>query len=253
MALISSESMTLIVNGTLQSEFFTMFWPMRFTYSSTTGSVINFVLFSISSAYCLPILISLSVEYQLPMPRLPISRLPTAATSSSLPGFTFTIWLPISTILSGFTATAVASQSPPTGVVPGAGPVESLASLSFLSFFLSFLSSAAGAAGHGGSCALLADVSAPAVVPVPALGCFAGAGESPPTGVVPGAGCAAGGVCAAGCAAEVDCEPLPACDEVCAVGVLACGSLADGVDCAPSAVATASANPARTAVLTPVR
>src|ERR1017187_9364161 len=36
MALISSESITLMVNGTLQSEFFTMFWPTRFTYSTTT-------------------------------------------------------------------------------------------------------------------------------------------------------------------------------------------------------------------------
>jgi len=36
----------------------------------------------------LPILISLSVEYQLPMPRCPISRLPTAFTSSMLPFLT---------------------------------------------------------------------------------------------------------------------------------------------------------------------
>src|ERR1700733_8066321 len=33
-------------------------------------------------------LISVSVEYQLPRPRPPISRLPTALTSSMLPGFT---------------------------------------------------------------------------------------------------------------------------------------------------------------------
>src|ERR1700691_4859649 len=33
-------------------------------------------------------LISVSVEYQLPRPRPPISRLPTAFTSSMLPGFT---------------------------------------------------------------------------------------------------------------------------------------------------------------------
>src|ERR1700734_4464279 len=32
--------------------------------------------------------ISVSVEYQLPMPRPPISRVPTAFTSSTLPGFT---------------------------------------------------------------------------------------------------------------------------------------------------------------------
>ena len=148
MALISSESITLMVNGTLQSEFFTMFCPMRFTYSSTTGSVMNLVLFSISSAYCLPILISLSVEYQLPMPRPPMSRLPTALTSSMLPGFTFTIWLPGSTTFSGFTWFGP-EQSPPAAVVPGAGfvvdvdpdagagGVVSLPSLSCpLSFFL---------------------------------------------------------------------------------------------------------------------
>ena len=48
----------------------------------------NRVLFSISVAYILPILISVSVEYQLPIPRPPMSRLPTALTSSMLPGLT---------------------------------------------------------------------------------------------------------------------------------------------------------------------
>ena len=119
MALISSESITLIVNGTLQSEFFTMFCPMRFTYSVTTGSLMNLVLFSISMAYILPILISVSVEYQFPIPRPPMSRLPTALTSSIDPAFTLTFWLPGSITLSGFTV--VAGISPPTGVVPGAG------------------------------------------------------------------------------------------------------------------------------------
>ena len=109
-----------MVNGTLQSEFFTMFCPMRLTYSSTTGSVMNLVLFSISSAYCLPILISPSVEYQLPIPRSPMLRLPTAFTSSMLPGFTCCIWLPGSTTFSGFTWFGP-EQSPPTGCVPGAG------------------------------------------------------------------------------------------------------------------------------------
>src|SRR5580692_556290 len=88
MALISSVSMTLIVKGTLQSEFLTMFCPMRLMYSVTTGSVMNLVLFSSSMAYDLPILISDSVEYQLPMPRLPMSRVPTASTSPMLPFFT---------------------------------------------------------------------------------------------------------------------------------------------------------------------
>src|ERR1700734_764817 len=36
--------------------------------------------------YCLPLRISQSVEYQLPMPRPPMLRVPTALTSSSLPG-----------------------------------------------------------------------------------------------------------------------------------------------------------------------
>src|ERR1700720_2069561 len=35
--------------------------------------------------YCLPIRISESVEYQLPMPRPPMLRVPIALTSSSLP------------------------------------------------------------------------------------------------------------------------------------------------------------------------
>src|SRR5260370_25783747 len=36
--------------------------------------------------YCLPLRISQSVEYQLPTPRPPMLRVPTALTSSSLPG-----------------------------------------------------------------------------------------------------------------------------------------------------------------------
>src|ERR1035441_2841653 len=164
-ALISSESMTLIVNGTLQSEFLTMFCPTRLTYSRTTGSVMNFVLFSIWEAYILPILISPSMEYQLPIPRPPISRLPTALTSSMLPGFTLIFWLPGSTTLSGSTATA--SVSPPTGVVPGAG---------------CFL--------------VVVDGVCPPTAAVPGARRFVGAvdGVSPPTGVVPGAGWAVGGV-----------------------------------------------------------
>src|SRR5579863_3453141 len=177
MALISSESITLIVNGTLQSEFFTMFCPIRFTYSSTTGSVISFELFSTSSAYCFPILISPSVENQLPIPRLPMSRLPTAFTSSMLPALIGIIWLPGSITL--FTSTGPA-QSPPTGVVPGSGS----STLSSLSFFLSFLSSLF-FVSHGGSCALLSADADPVEVVL-----AAGAGASPPAGVAPGAGCA---------------------------------------------------------------
>src|ERR1700757_304914 len=85
MALISSVSITLMVKGTLQSEFLTMFWPMRLMYSLTTGSVTMWADFSISIEYCLPVEISQLVEYQLPRPRSPILRLPTALTSSSLP------------------------------------------------------------------------------------------------------------------------------------------------------------------------
>src|SRR3984957_18403942 len=88
MALTSSESMTLMVKGTLASEFFTRFCAIRLTYSTTTGSSTNLTLFCSCMEYCLPIPISVSVEYQLPMPRPPISRLPTAFTSSMLPGFT---------------------------------------------------------------------------------------------------------------------------------------------------------------------
>src|SRR5579863_4433650 len=195
MALISSESMTLMVNGTLQSEFLTMFWPMRFTYSVMTGSVMNLVLFSISIEYILPILISVSVEYQLPMPRPPMSRLPTALTSSMLPALILPISLPGATTLSGFTATLVAGVSPPTGVVPGAGS------------FWPVLSDAAAGSDAGG--VVWAGVAA---------GCWAGAGAwaagvSPPTGVVPGAGCAEGVVAAGvveGSDWEVDCAHVVA-------------------------------------------
>ena len=118
---------------------------MRFTYSVTTGSVMNLVLFSISMAYILPILISVSFEYQLLIPRPPMSRLPTAFTSSMEPVFALVHWLPGSITLSGLTLTAgvsplagavpgavleepgdegtAARTSPPTAAVPGAGSV----------------------------------------------------------------------------------------------------------------------------------
>src|SRR3984957_759598 len=85
MALISSESITLMVKGTLESEFLTMFWPTRLTYSTITGSVTMWADFSTSMEYCLPVRISQSVEYQLARPRPPMLRVPTALTSSSLP------------------------------------------------------------------------------------------------------------------------------------------------------------------------
>src|ERR1700686_4150013 len=77
--------MTLMVKGTWASELRTRFWPIRLTYSVTTGSWTIFTLFSTCIAYCLPILISLSSEYQLPMPRPPTLRLPMASTSFLLP------------------------------------------------------------------------------------------------------------------------------------------------------------------------
>ena len=61
------------------------FWPMRLTYSVTTGSWTSFTVLSTCIAYCLPILISVSSEYQFPRPRPPMLRLPMASTSSSPP------------------------------------------------------------------------------------------------------------------------------------------------------------------------
>src|SRR5271155_5309667 len=58
---------------------------MRFTYSFTTGSWTSFTLFSTCIEYCLPILISVSSEYQSPRPRPPTLRLPMASTSLSPP------------------------------------------------------------------------------------------------------------------------------------------------------------------------
>src|ERR1700746_551636 len=77
--------MTLIVNGTCASELRTRFWPMRFTYSVTTGSRTSFEVASTSWAYCLPMRISPSSEYQSPSPRPPTFRLPIAFTSFLLP------------------------------------------------------------------------------------------------------------------------------------------------------------------------
>src|ERR1039458_430929 len=133
MALISSESITLMVNGTLQSEFFTMFWPTRFTYSVTTGSVTRCADFSISIEYCLPIPISPLTEYQLPRPRPPIVRVPMASTSSSLPflmcGFRSSPGDGRTSVLAAVVAVASAFAS---GLAAGglAGPVLSVPVLS---------------------------------------------------------------------------------------------------------------------------
>src|SRR5579884_2197101 len=72
--------MTLMVKGTLESEFRTIFWPTRLTYSVTTGSVTIFALDSTCWANCLPIAICFSTLYQLPRPLLqPTLRLPMAS------------------------------------------------------------------------------------------------------------------------------------------------------------------------------
>src|SRR5580692_9570009 len=200
MALISSESITLIVNGTLQSEFLTMFWPMRFTYSVITESLMNLVLFSISAAYWRPILISESVEYQFPMPRPPISRFPTALTSSMLPGLTFSNWLPGSTS---------------TGVGLAAAVLASFAFLS--SAFLSSLDAPLGAP-HGffpvsGSSthALLSTVASAELLsaevwsPAEAAGCF---GSAVPACPACGALAGAAPGCEVPAAAGLDCAGL---------------------------------------------
>src|SRR5450631_69394 len=104
-----------------------------------------------------------------------MSRLPTALTSSTLPGLTLVISLPTATTFSG--STLFPGISPPTGVVPGAG------------FFA------------------VSEVLSP--VGVVADGCVAGgvAGISPPTGVVPGAGWAVGALEGA-VVVLVDCAPI---------------------------------------------
>src|SRR5450755_4634845 len=88
-----------MVKGTLASELRTRFCPMRFTYSLMTGSCTMRAVCSTIMAYCLPILISVSVEYQSPNPRLPTLRLPMASTSSLLPLFTFGVVVPLSEVL----------------------------------------------------------------------------------------------------------------------------------------------------------
>ena len=111
---------------------------------------------------------------------------------------------------------------------PGSTSLSLSLSLSFLSF-LSFLSSDLADTGQGASCPSFADFVFAAVV-APASGCFAGAGISPPTGVVPGAGCVSGA------AAGVDCVPLAgvAAGALCAAGEFAgaaAGAVAEGFVC----------------------
>src|SRR6266568_5463542 len=226
--------MTLIVNGTLQSEFLTMFWPIRFTYSVTTESVMNLVLFSISEAYILPILISESVEYQFPSPRPPMSRLPTALTSSTLPGLTLTFWLPGSMTFSGLTLAA--GTSPATGMVPGLQVLFAVASLEVLSLdFLSFLalSEFLSEAGAGVQSAEESLVATDGLSVGAGFASGAGSFEVPGAGVVwvsPGTvGWAVG---------------LPV------GGVLDGGAW--GVDCAQTVVASANANATRKPVREPL-
>src|ERR1700731_5366330 len=74
--------MTLIVNGTCASELRTRFWPIRLTYSVTTGSFTSLICDSICWAYTRPRATWPSTVYQFPTPRPhPTFRLPTASTS----------------------------------------------------------------------------------------------------------------------------------------------------------------------------
>src|SRR5438270_60376 len=83
---MSSESITLIVNGTCESEFRTMFCPNRLIYSETTGSLMIFDCVSTCIDTCLPRAIWRSRLYQLPIPREhPTLRLPIASMSLMLP------------------------------------------------------------------------------------------------------------------------------------------------------------------------
>ncbi len=83
---MSSESITLMVNGTCESELRTRFWPRRFMYSETTGSVMTLDCVSTCWEICFPMAICFSSPYQLPMPLAqPTLRLPMASMSSRLP------------------------------------------------------------------------------------------------------------------------------------------------------------------------
>src|SRR5438552_16608000 len=83
---MSSESITLIVNGTCESELRTRFWPRRLMYSETTGSLMIFDCDSTCWEICFPMAICFSRLYQLPMPFAhPTLRLPIASTSSTPP------------------------------------------------------------------------------------------------------------------------------------------------------------------------
>src|SRR5579872_1144458 len=129
MALTTSESIILKTNGTCASELRTRFCPNRFTYSVTTGSETNLELESTIIAYCFPILMSLSMEYQFPRPRPPILRLPMASTSL-LPPSCFTLsgsagWIGADCVpwLAESPCGGALPETPgsPLGTVPGVG------------------------------------------------------------------------------------------------------------------------------------
>src|SRR5579884_3437511 len=78
--------MTLIVNGTCESELRTMFWPRRLMYSETTGSLITLDWLSTCWEICFPMAICFSRLYQLPIPLAhPTLRFPIASMSLMLP------------------------------------------------------------------------------------------------------------------------------------------------------------------------
>src|SRR5581483_773894 len=78
--------MTLIVNGTWESEFRTIFWPSRLIYSEMTGSFMTFDCVSTCCEICFTSAICFSRPYQLPIPfEQPTFRFPMALTSSMPP------------------------------------------------------------------------------------------------------------------------------------------------------------------------
>src|SRR3954454_15618825 len=82
---MSSESMTLMVNGTSECELRTTSCAMRFTYSVTAGSLTSLDDDSTCSEYCLPMATWRSSPYQLPNPReQPTFRLLIASMSRML-------------------------------------------------------------------------------------------------------------------------------------------------------------------------
>src|SRR5215468_7291182 len=100
---------------------------MRLTYSVTTGSRMSLEVASTSWAYCLPMRISPSSEYQSPSPRPPTLRFPIAFTSFLLPSCLTLLSSGCSTTGGGVAALSAGLLSGAlvsVGVADGAGDVE---------------------------------------------------------------------------------------------------------------------------------